>query len=71
MDLKRHMLIHTGEKPFHCTECHTRFRRKQHLKVHINRVHKREPTAEELIENDEHDPIGIKAEPPEYDQSQS
>ncbi|XP_063296223.1 zinc finger protein 770 [Pelobates fuscus] len=32
--LRRHYLIHTGQKPFACTECGNRFRQAAHLKRH-------------------------------------
>lgn len=33
--LRKHSLIHTGEKPYECQECHTRFVRGDHLKTHM------------------------------------
>ena len=38
--LKRHMFIHTSEKPFQCDLCEERFGRKDHLKSHRKNVHR-------------------------------
>ncbi|XP_065219470.1 zinc finger protein ZFP2-like isoform X2 [Planococcus citri] len=37
--LTRHILIHTGEKPFRCHLCEERFSRSDKLKLHVKRTH--------------------------------
>ncbi|CAL4137289.1 unnamed protein product, partial [Meganyctiphanes norvegica] len=38
-DLKRHVILHTGEKPFQCQVCPTAFTRKFLLQNHMKRMH--------------------------------
>ncbi|XP_045621284.1 early growth response protein 1-like [Procambarus clarkii] len=37
--LQRHLTLHTGEKPFRCHRCNSRFTRRNHLKEHLKRKH--------------------------------
>ena len=38
-NFQRHMLIHSGLKPFVCEQCFKPFRLKQHLMAHVFRIH--------------------------------
>ena len=37
--LIEHMRKHTGEKPYHCGHCSTKFSKKYNLKVHLSNIH--------------------------------
>ncbi|KAM6900396.1 zinc finger protein PLAG1 [Xenentodon cancila] len=41
-DVRRHMVVHTGQKDFLCQYCAQRFGRKDHLTRHVKKSHSRE-----------------------------
>ena len=49
-NLKRHLLMHTGSKPYQCSFCNQRFRQKAHLKRHSRAIHQL-PLESVMIEN--------------------
>ena len=40
--LKNHEMIHTGEKPFACSDCTYRCIQRSNLRIHMRTVHKKE-----------------------------
>ncbi|XP_029315792.1 zinc finger protein 770 [Cottoperca gobio] len=42
--LRRHYVIHTGQKPFNCTICGRAFSQSDHLKSHLQKLHSTLPT---------------------------
>ncbi|KAK8745640.1 hypothetical protein OTU49_000300 [Cherax quadricarinatus] len=44
--LQRHLTLHTGEKPFRCHRCNSRFTRRNHLKEHLKRKHTQSQTSQ-------------------------
>ena len=48
-NMKRHLMIHRGEKPFLCPYCPHRANQKGNLKYHILSVHQGEPAAAQYL----------------------
>ncbi|QQP39421.1 Uncharacterized protein FKW44_020299 [Caligus rogercresseyi] len=47
--LKKHLQIHSKVKPFKCALCNNCCARKDHVRAHIRRVHKREPCQGDVL----------------------
>ena len=37
--IKRHLVVHTGEKPYECSDCGRRFTQSGTLRIHMKQIH--------------------------------
>ncbi|GAA6069461.1 zinc finger protein 770 [Tachysurus ichikawai] len=59
--LRRHVLIHTGQRPFRCTVCFRGFRQKSHLQVHKCKGGSRETLQSSVSEVHLSDPVSSRS----------
>lgn len=55
-NLKRHLNIHRGVRPFNCTQCGHQFNRRYNLERHLERVHNQPPAAAHAALDHPHHP---------------